>query len=183
MLLRSAVDTSATPVAFDGLKTPKRQRFYSVLSLSPPPSAQMPSTPETPCPSRPPSKDLKSKTVHKVEDDVFSDTPKLLFDTSPANLRSPRPETTTHCDKEHELPIVDQTSPLADVDPGDVVAITFKCSRRDLETCSFVNRDVIATLQDMEEDGLCHSPLGKEGLPLVVLKYRTYRLPEEANLQ
>ncbi|BEJ13015.1 hypothetical protein CspHIS471_0301890 [Cutaneotrichosporon sp. HIS471] len=182
MLLRSAIDPTATPIAFDALKTPKRQRFYSVPSFSPPPSAQMPSTPDTPCPPRPPSKDLKSRTLHTVKDDVFSDTPTRLFDT-PANLRSPRPETTTQCDREHELALVGRTSPLADVDPGDVVAITLKCRRRDLETCGFVSWDVIATLQDMEEDGVRHSLVGEEGSPIVVLKYRTYRLPEEAKLR
>ncbi len=204
MLLRSAIDPTATPVVFDALKTPKRHRFYSLpsdfatpasASTSTSASAHMPSTPQTPCPSRRPSKVLDLGP--SIEDDVFSDAAPacVLFDAPPAPaldsspFPNPRrtnailPTAAARCYREHALALVGRTSPLADVDPAHVVAITLKCRRKDLETCGFASWDVIATLQDMEEDGVRHSLVGEVGAPLVVLDYKTYQLPEGASLR
>jgi hypothetical protein len=187
---------------FDALKTPKGHRFYSLPSDFSTPasastssaSAHMPSTPQTPCPSRPPFKVLNLRP--SIEDDVFSDTApaRVLFDAppppfdaspfpNPLRTNTILPAAAARCDREHALALVGRTSPLADVDPAHVVAITLKCRRRDLETCGFVSWDVIATLQDMEEDGVRHSLVGEVGAPLVVLDYKTYQLPEGASLR
>lgn len=158
MLLRSAVDKSTTPAVFESLKTPKARRFYSLPSefSTPSSTAWTPSTPQTPCP-------VKS-------------TPTDLFTASAVASRS---------DKMHALAMMGRPSPLADVNPSDVVAITLKCRRKDLETCGYINWDIISTLQNMEEVGISHSLVAaQEGEdPVVVLDYQTYPLPEDARLQ
>jgi len=70
--------------------------------------------------------------------------------------------------------------PLPDVDPEDVVSVTIKVRRRDLESSNMFSWDVLATLVDMQEIGIKSIKVGpKPGAPPhIMLSYETYALPE-----
>lgn len=196
MLLRSGVDHSRTPNVFASLKTPVSPNHYSLAS--PPPASSsgtewaIPATPQTPCPVRgaikpepetprtSQSPSLPSLCPAKAEPDVEVKPEPLDLEVEMNSS-----ELAARTDKLHALAMIGRVGPLAEVDPSDVVSITLKCRRKDLETCGYFNWDVISTLHDMEEVGVRQSLVTFEdgGPPVVAVNYTTYPLPKSARLQ